>query len=220
MCIEHVCYQVNLHKTDVSVRIKALMQISTQLFPNHKKNMYSHPKDKTLKERKSTQYALQFTIETLVGVTMKLNMFGLAFCVIWSILFDFEKSTKTHCGVKNFAPSISSAIGTFLPQKYVYQVVVSVLMVPRFLCLLAYKKFYELRIPKIAGKISWMVEFMISFHSLELISLLGLTIVPSKENFNIHKGPDYVFLILHISILSSFLLQEKLNKKDLKNFHS
>ena len=175
--------------------------------------MYSHPKDKTLKERKSTQYALQFTIETLVGVTMKLNMFGLAFCVIWSILFDFEKSTKTHCGVINFAPSISSAIGTFLPQKYVYQVVVSVLMVPRFLCLLAYKRFYELRIPKVAGKISWMVEFMISFHSLELISLLGLTIVPSKENFNIHKGPDYVFLILHITILSSFLLQEKLNKK-------
>ena len=157
--------------------------------------MYSHPKDKTLKERKSTQYALQFTIEALVGVTMKLNMFGLAFCVIWSIIFDFEKSTKTHCGVLNFAPSISSAIGTFLPQKYVYQVVVSVLMVPRFLCLLAYKRFYELRIPKVAGKKYWMVKFMILFHSLELISLLGLTIVPSKENFNIHKGQDYVFLI-------------------------
>ena len=163
-----------------------------------------------MKERKSTQYALPFTIKTLVGVTMKLNMSGLAFCVIWSIIFDFEKSTKTHCGVKNFAPSISSAIGTFLPQKYVYQVVVSVLMVPRFLCLLAYKKFYELRIPKVAGKKSWMVEFMILFHSLELISLLGLTIVPSKENFNVHKGPVYMFPILNISILSHSLLQEKL----------
>ena len=162
MCFEQLCYQVNLHKKFCK---NQSTQTSAQFSPNHKiTKMYSSPKDKTLKERKSTQYALPFTIKTLVGVTMKLNMFGLAFCVIWSVIFDFEKSTKTHCGVKNFAPSISSAIGTFLPQKYVYQVVVSVLMVPRFLCLLAYKRFYELRIPKVAGKKSWMVEFMVLFH--------------------------------------------------------
>ena len=118
-------------------------------------------------------------------------------------MFDFEKSTKTHCGVKNFAPSISSAIGTFLPQKYVYQVVISVLMVPRFLCLLAYKSFYELRIHKIAGKISWMVELLFMFHSLELISLLGLTIVPSKENFDVHKG---FFVTFALSGLTYFVL--------------
>ena len=51
------------------------------------------PKDKTLKERKSAQYALPFTIETLVGVTMKLNMFGLAFCVMWSIMVLYMSSS-------------------------------------------------------------------------------------------------------------------------------
>ena len=91
-----------------------------------------------------------------------------------------------------------------MPQKHVYQVVVSVLMVPRYLCLLTYKKFYELRIPTgVARKISWMVEFTLSFHSLELISLLGLTIVPSKEHFDVHK---VFFCTFALSGLSYFIL--------------
>ena len=91
------------------------------------------------------EHTLPFAIETLVRITVKLPILGLAFCVIWSIIFDFEESTKTHCDVSNFTPSISSAIGSFMPQKYVWQVVISHLMVPRFLFLWIYKRFYELR---------------------------------------------------------------------------
>ena len=75
-----------------------------------------------------TEYALPFTIETLIVVSEKLPLFGLAFCVIWSIIFDFEEATKTHCEVENFAPSISSSL-SFLTQKYVWQVVIALLVV-------------------------------------------------------------------------------------------
>ena len=124
-----------------------------------------------------TEYALPFTIETLIVVSEKLPLFGLTFCVIWSIIFDFEEATKTHCEVKNFAPSISSSL-SFLTQKYVWQVVIALLMVPRIILLLTYKRFYEFRISTITqnsdfqSHFSWLVKVTLTFNALELISLL------------------------------------------------
>ena len=44
---------------------------------------------------------------------------------------DFEKSTYTHCEVSNFAPSISAAIGSFVPQKYIWQASIALHSAPR-----------------------------------------------------------------------------------------
>ena len=55
---------------------------------------------------------------------------------LWSnSVNSFQGSTQTHCEVDNFAPSISAAIGNYLPQKYVWQTCVALHISPRFLFL-------------------------------------------------------------------------------------
>ena len=103
-------------------------------------------------------------------------------------IFDFQNSTKTHCEVENFAPSISAAIGSFLPQKYVWQVAIALHIVPRFLFLWMYKQFYKSRISVITPRIYWLIQVTIGFNLLELVSLLGLTLVSSQEDFDTHKA--------------------------------
>ena len=98
----------------------------------------------------------------------------------------FQTSTQTHCEVDNFAPSISAAIGNYLPQKYVWQTCISLHITPRFLFLYLYKQFYETRLSNPTGN-QTLIYFTLSVHFLELVSLLGLSIVSSLENFDIHK---------------------------------
>ena len=109
-------------------------------------------------------------------------------CTYDKNIFDFQNSTKTHCEVENFAPSISAAIGSFLPQKYVWQVAIALHIVPRFLFLWMYKQFYKSRISVITPRIYWLIQVTIGFNLLELVSLLGLTLVSSQEDFDTHKA--------------------------------
>merc|ERR1712079_43878 len=97
-------------------------------------------------EMSGREYSLPITFKTIATATVSLPSFGFVFCVLWSFFLDYESSTKTHCEVENFAPSISAAIGSFLPQKYVWQVAIALHILPRFLFLWMYKQFYNSRI--------------------------------------------------------------------------
>lgn len=54
-------------------------------------------------------------------ITVSLPFLGMLFCIAWSEIYDFEKSTSTHCQIYNVLPSLSAAIGNFSPQKEVWQ---------------------------------------------------------------------------------------------------
>ena len=129
---------------------------------------------------------LPISLKFLANTAVFLPLFGFGFCLIWSFWFDYETSTQTHCEVDNFAPSISAAIGNYLPQKYVWQTCISLHITPRFLFLYLYKQFYETRLSNPTGN-QTLIYFTLSVHFLELVSLLGLSIVSSLENFDIHK---------------------------------
>ena len=62
-----------------------------------------------------------------------------------SIIY-FQNATYTHCEVPNLAPSISAAIGSFVPQKYVWQACISLHSAPRFLFLYLYNKSFQERL--------------------------------------------------------------------------
>ena len=61
-------------------------------------------------------------------------------------LIVFQNATYTHCEVTNLAPSISAAIGSFVPQKYVWQACISLHSAPRFLFLYLYSRLFQERL--------------------------------------------------------------------------
>lgn len=64
--------------------------------------------------------------------TVSLSLYSFLFCVIWSVVFDFERATSTHCHVTNYLPSISAAIGNYQPQCFVWQLAITLHAIPRF----------------------------------------------------------------------------------------
>jgi hypothetical protein len=105
--------------------------------------------------------------------------------------------------VSNFAPSISAAIGAFIPQKYIWQASVALHSAPRFLfaCLLNQHLFQRLQI---TPNISKLIRTSLLLQFLENLSLLVLTIVSSQENFDIHSiafGTFVATSLLYMSIV-------------------
>ena len=118
--------------------------------------------------------------------------------------FLFQKaSTKTHCEVDNFAPSISAAIGSFLPQKYVWQTCICLHISPRFVFLYLYKHFYQARLNLKVFSTWLLVRAAFFFNFLELLALLGLTLVSSQEDFDVHK---VCFVVFGLSGLAYFII--------------
>ena len=66
-------------------------------------------------------------------ITGGLPFSAFLFCLFWSLFFDFEKTTETHCEMPEFAPSISSVIGGHLPQKYFWTLAIALHSAPRLL---------------------------------------------------------------------------------------
>ena len=70
----------------------------------------------------------------------KLTLFNIHFYI------NFQNATYTHCEVTNLAPSISAAIGSFVPQKYIWQACISLHSAPRFLFLYLYNQLFHERL--------------------------------------------------------------------------
>ena len=62
--------------------------------------------------------SLSFSFQWLCLRTVLLPLVGFTFCLFWSLMFDFEKTTETHCEVAEILPSISSVIGKMWPRVY------------------------------------------------------------------------------------------------------
>merc|ERR1712117_750521 len=77
--------------------------------------------------------------------TVSLMVFSFVFCILWTLKYN-QNSTYTHCEVDNFAPSISAAIGSFIPQKYVWQTCIAIHTAPRFLFVSCYNALYHQRL--------------------------------------------------------------------------
>lgn len=116
-----------------------------------------------------------FPFRLIALMTISLPLFGFLFCIIWSLMFDFTLSTSTHCGVTNYLPSISAAIGNFTPQKYVWRTAIGLHSTPRYIIAVMYFWFKH------------RSSVLLIVHLTEISSLVGLTFISSSENFRKYK---------------------------------
>lgn len=128
--------------------------------------------------------------------TFFLPCFALFSCVGLSIIKDFEKSTRTHCNVFNFLPSISASIGDCEPQRYIWRLCFALDSTPRYI--LAYLQLQRLlHRPHIAfGELYFLAQCVNTLiHVLELTFLLLLTYISSTDIKWIHELSFIGFMI-------------------------
>jgi hypothetical protein len=117
-------------------------------------------------------------------------------CVGLSLLKDFEKSTRTHCNVFNFLPSISASIGDCVPQRYIWRFCFALDSIPRYV--IAYLQLILVLNRQHIGLLELypFVQITNSFiHFLELTFLLLLTFISSNEIYWIHEASFIGFMI-------------------------
>ncbi|KAK4887617.1 hypothetical protein RN001_003888 [Aquatica leii] len=128
----------------------------------------------------------------LAWATVALPLLAFVFCVIYSIIYNFESTTFSHCHVYNFLPSISSAIGNFSPQREVWQLAVALHALPRFCVAIAYLQYHrEVLFPWAF----YLSSFACFLNVVENFALIILSFWTSSENYPIHKTAFITFII-------------------------
>lgn len=114
---------------------------------------------------------IQISLPLIALLIVSLPLGALIFSVVWSIIYNFNDATSTHCHVNNYLPSISAAIGSYSPQKYVWRICIALHSTPRYIILYMYFIHYHRSL------------LILLFNFIEISSLLGLTFISSTENF-------------------------------------
>lgn len=144
-----------------------------------------------LYERLDVKPLLRLPFGRFAVAVVSLPLGSFIFCVIWSLLFDFEASTGTHCRVPNLLPSISAAIGNYQPQRFVWQMAISAHFLPRLMVARMYLKYFEDKIRKNRRKLGYLA---VALNTIENFSLLGLSLFTSNTAYNIHRDCFVTFI--------------------------
>lgn len=129
---------------------------------------------------KPSTFRKEISFSKVAWVTVLCPFASFIFCVLWSIMYNFEEATYTHCNVKNYLPSISAAIGSFSPQKYVWKLAICIHFVPRLMISRMYREYYS-KVLQLQAR--YLVNTACMLNVIENFALLGLTLVSSSQNY-------------------------------------
>lgn len=162
----------------------------SELEPQHRTKAVNLPKLKVLihisipgkkmipQQYESKTYVLKIPFGKFAVTVVSLPFFSFIFCVIWSVLYFYERSTATHCGVTNFLPSISAAIGNYQPQRFIWQCAILLQALPRLLVAQQYLRHNSIRIRRSRRVLAYLA-FMLNL--IENFALVGLSLWNSSD---------------------------------------
>ncbi|CAD6998941.1 post-GPI attachment to proteins factor 2 [Ceratitis capitata] len=147
-------------------------------------------------------FRIPFGRIAITVVSLPLSSF--IFCVIWSLLFEFERSTSTHCDVPNYLPSISAAIGNYDPQKTVWRLAITLQLPARLAVSKMYMQYYKDTIRRSRRTLAVIACLL---NMIENFALLSLSLWTSMDNYPIHRNSFVVFIACsEIYMLISYFL--------------
>ncbi|KAH8242739.1 hypothetical protein KR032_001591, partial [Drosophila birchii] len=160
------------------------------------------PTNQHLCDPKSVYFRLPFPWVALSSVG--LPMAGCIFGVTWSLIFDFERSTYTDCQVTNYLPSISAAIGSYEPQRTVWQLVIFLHFPLRIVMAKAYLQHY-LKDFRHCRQLWGVVAHCLNV--AEVLALVCLSFWSSTTHYTTHRNAFIAFIACSEShMLISYLL--------------
>ena len=128
----------------------------------------------------NTKPVLRFSFGKFSVLIVSCPLFGFLFCVVWSLLYDFERANATHCLVYNFLPSLSAAIGNYQPQRFVWQMSVLLHAPPRYIVNYMYRNYNSRLLDR--GR-RYIANICCILNGIEIFSLVGLTLWPSSMDY-------------------------------------
>ncbi len=108
---------------------------------------------------------------------------GLLLSLVMAAVLHHDDVTHTHCGVANFWPSVSAAIGNNNPERFVWTLTVGL---HNILVLLDSAMAYD-RLVQSPSVSVFLARIMAWFKALSCVSLFVLTFVSSSDYFLVHE---------------------------------
>ncbi|XP_068721017.1 post-GPI attachment to proteins factor 2-like [Montipora capricornis] len=121
-------------------------------------------------------------------------------CVVISVLWHFEETTRTHCKVNNYLPSISASVGGFMPERFIWRVGIALHCLPR-IAIVPYSlhKYFKAAADKKYNLKTWwfwLLNLSASLlHLLENGALITLTYISSNDNRDVHEASFIGFMV-------------------------
>ncbi|CAG9819889.1 unnamed protein product [Phaedon cochleariae] len=149
--------------------------------------------------------------EKFVLIIVCFPLFAFIFCVTYSVLFNFESATYTHCDVYNMLPSISAAIGNFSPQKQIWQVAIAIHAIPRFYVAFEYWNYHY---SVLRSQDLWIARLAFPLNILENVALIVLSFFTSSKSYAVHEKAFITFIVgSEIYMILTCILQSRFKKQ-------
>ena len=156
-----------------------------------------------------------WSLSAVARWTSLLPPVSLLSCILWSLIYNYDKATYTHCEVPELLPSISSVIGGFELQRFLWTFSVAITTGPR----IVFCKLKQINLCEKYSSYKRTIKWNFYLNVTEILCLLTLSLVPSSEIFLLHATAFSVFILTSLLSMTvvTYYIKDTRNRGMKKN---